>query len=232
MKIHAIIHASFEKLGVIEDWAKENEHALTSTHTYKGETLPASPSDFDFLIIMGGPQSPLELDKYPYLRNEIVLIDQAIKANKKVLGICLGAQLIAEALGAKTQHSPHKEIGEYPVLVLEEGKHDHFFGQLYPKFNAVHWHNDMPGINDEIILLAESEGCPQQAFRYKDRVYGFQFHLEPTLDVIEGMIKHCSADLNPGKYIRSVSELRATNYGAINKTMYRFLDYLAQLDSH
>lgn len=99
MRIHAIIHAPFEKLGIIESWISKKNYTLTTTHTYNGEQLPDA-SAFDFLIIMGGPQSPLKLDKYPYLRNEILLAKQTVKKNKALLGVCLGAQIIAEALGA------------------------------------------------------------------------------------------------------------------------------------
>ena len=116
MRIHSIIHASFENLGTIEEWIRQTAYPLTSTHTYKGGSLPKS-NEIDFLIIMGGPQSPLHVDKWPYLQNEINLIKQCIDEDKPLLGICLGAQLISEALGAKTEKSPHREIGLYLSLI-------------------------------------------------------------------------------------------------------------------
>lgn len=224
MKIHCILHASFERLGAIEDWAVAHDHALTYTHIYEGEVLPSSADDFDWLILMGGPQSPLELDKFPYIADEVLLAKKAIYANKIVFGVCLGAQIIAEALGATTLHSPNKEIGIYPVTVLAAAKDDPFFSKVYPTFNATHWHNDMPGIPEGAVLLAQSEGCPQQAFRYGDRVYGFQFHLEMTIPLIKGMVDNCPGDLKPGKYIRSIEELLNGNYAEINRTLFLFLD--------
>jgi GMP synthase (glutamine-hydrolysing) len=230
MKIHYIQHAPFEKLGVIETWAIENHYSLSGTQTYADEKLPDA-STFDFLIVMGGPQSPLETEQYPYLRDEITLIEQAIKQNKRVLGICLGAQLIAEALGAKTQRSPHKEIGVYPIELLDSAKTDPIFSHLPKKLDVMHWHNDMPGIPNNAVLLAKSEGCPQQAFRYGDRVYGFQFHVEMTKELIEGMIQHCPDDLKPGAYIRTAAELLSSDFEKINATMLFALDQIAKLKS-
>jgi len=226
MRIHAIIHAPFEKLGIIESWILKRSYILSTTHTYNGEPLPDT-SSFDFLIIMGGPQSPLKLDQYPYLRNEIELAKQTIKSNKSLLGICLGAQIIGEALGAKTQTSPNKEIGSYPIEVTKEGFKDPLF-QLFPeKFDVMHWHNDMPGIPDGSILLAKSEGCPHQAFCYGDRTYGLQFHLEMSAELVKGMVDHCPDDLLHGKYVRSRDELLSTDYQSINNRMLVVLDYLA-----
>lgn len=226
MRIHAIIHAPFEKLGIIENWITEKKYTLTTTHTYDGEQLPDA-SSFDFLIIMGGPQSPLKLDKYPYLRDEILLAQQAIKKDKAVLGVCLGAQIIAEALGAKTEQSPNKEIGAYPIEVTKEGLNDPLFKLFPSKFDVMHWHNDMPGIPTGAVLLAKSEGCPRQAFSYGDKVYGFQCHLEMTAELVQGMLNHCPEDLLHGKFIRSKDELLSTDYQPINHKMLVALDYLA-----
>jgi GMP synthase (glutamine-hydrolysing) len=228
MRIHCIIHASFEKIGAIETWAKKGGHSLSFTHTYKEQELPNIDS-FDFLIVMGGPQSPLEVEKYPYLRNEIKLIEKAIQGNKKIFGVCLGAQLISEALGAKTLRSPNKEIGMYSIEILDAAKEDPIFKKLPKTFDVMHWHSDMPGIPDGGVLLAKSEGCPQQAFKYGDRIYGFQFHLEPTKELIEGMIANCPEDLKPGRYIRSEEELLNSDFDAINKKMFIVLDYMASL---
>jgi GMP synthase (glutamine-hydrolysing) len=226
MRIHAIIHAPFEKLGVIENWISANNHSLSTTHTYHGEQLP-NTSAFDFLIIMGGPQSPLRLDKYPYIGNEIELAKQTIKNNKPLLGICLGAQIIAEALGAKTEHSPNKEIGAYPIEVTNAGLQDPLFKLFPAKFEVMHWHNDMPGVGEGSVVLAKSEGCPRQAFCYGDRTYGFQFHLEMTAELIKEMVNHCPEDLLQGKFVRSKEELLSTDYQLINDKMLVVLDYLA-----
>lgn len=228
MQFHAIIHAPFETLGAIENWILEKGHSLSVTHSYQGEQLP-EPSQFDFLILMGGPQSPLQLDKFPYLAHEIELCKKAIQANKIVLGICLGAQIIGESLGAKTGQSPNKEIGVYPIQVTKEGELDPLFKQFPKQFAVMHWHNDMPGLTKETVLLAQSEGCPRQAFRYGDRVYGFQFHLEMTSELVNGMIKH-SEPILPGRYVQSASELMQANFSPINQKIYLALDYLADIN--
>lgn len=227
MRIHSIIHAPFEKLGVIEDWVSEKNYQLSVSHGYKGEKLPDT-SQFDFLIVMGGPQSACELTKYAYLQNEIVLAKQAIEKNKAVLGICLGAQLVAEALGAKTTRSPNKEIGVYPIQTTKAAMSDALFQQFPPQFDVMHWHNDMPGIPEGAVLLAKSEGCPQQAFAYGDRVYGFQFHLEMTPALVKALVEHCPEDLLQGKYIRNAKELLSANLESINQKMYLTLDHLAK----
>lgn len=223
MRIHAIIHAPFEKLGVIENWISEKNHILSTTHSYNGEKLP-DVSAFDFLLVMGGPQSLSELDQYPYIRDEIKLVNQTIEKNKPVLGICLGAQIIAEALGAKTEKSPNKEIGLYPVEVTKEGLDDPVFKLFPAKFDVMHWHGDMPGMPDGAILLAKSEGCPRQAFRYGDRTYGLQFHLEMNGGLIKDMMEHCAEDLLPSKYVRSRDELLTADYQPVNEKMFVVLD--------
>src|SRR5579863_889723 len=130
MRIHTIIHAPFEMPGIIETWAVSKRHNLSSTHIYKGEKLP-DVAAMDFLIIMGGPQSPVEIEKYPYLRDEITLAKQAIDQSKAVLGVCLGAQIIGESLGAATERSPNKEISVYPIHLTQAGEADAIF-KMFP----------------------------------------------------------------------------------------------------
>lgn len=228
MRIHIVIHASFEKPGIIETWATHQGHTLSYTHTYRGEQLPDS-SQIDFLIIMGGPQSPLELDKYPYLRHEIALTKLIINQKKVVLGICLGAQIIGESLGAKTERSPNKEIGVFPIYLTAEGKQDSIFNQFPESFDVMHWHNDMPGVSAGSAILAYSEGCPRQVIRYNERAYGLQCHMEMTSELIQGMTEHCATDLKSGKYVQSAEKMRPNNLSAINEKMVLVLDQLAIL---
>lgn len=223
MKIHAILHASFETVGSIENWVSKNNHVLTITHSYLNQTLPEI-SDFDFLIIMGGPQSPREQDIYPYLSDEINLIRRAISTNKLVLGFCLGAQLIGEALGATTLRSPEKEIGIWPISLTEDGRKDPLFQSFGDSFDVIHWHNDMPGIPEGAVLLATSEGCPHQAFRYHDRVYGFQFHMEITQENAKTMCQHCPDDLRPSKFTQSKEDLLNGDFNSVNQKMNIILD--------
>lgn len=226
MRVHIIIHARFEKPGAIEPWAIKNGHTLTFTHTYRGEQLP-DISEFDFLVIMGGPQSPLELDKYPYLRDEIALTKLAVNQKKIVLGICLGAQIIGESLGAKTERSPNKEIGVFPIQLTDEGINDSIFSKLPTTFDVMHWHNDMPGVPAGSAILAYSEGCPRQIIRYNESVYGLQCHMEMTNELVKGMTEHCGDDLKPGKYIQTTEELVSADQSKINEKIFFILDQLA-----
>lgn len=228
MRIHTIIHAPFEKAGAIEKWATDKGYQLLATHTYRGEKLP-SLSAVDFLVIMGGPQSPAELDKYPYLREEITFTRQIIDHKKPVLGICLGAQIISESLGAKTEHSPNKEVGIFPIQLTTDGEDDPIFKQFPKIFEVIHWHNDMPGIPEGSLVLAKSDGCPRQAIRYSNRVYGLQFHMEMTSELLTGMVKHCPQDLNPGRYIQETTKLLSADLTEINSKMFAILNYLAAL---
>jgi GMP synthase (glutamine-hydrolysing) len=196
------MHADFETPGVITSWASDQKYSFTLAKPYREESLPPVET-FDFLIVMGGPQSPLHIKEAPYLLDEIKLIQDAIKHNKRVLGFCLGAQLIGEALGAKTERSPEKEMGVYPLSLTEAGKNDLLLEGFSPEFPVIHWHNDMPGLTKESALLAYSAGCPRQIIRYSPLVYGFQCHLEITKEGIEEMIKACPEDLKPSLYTQS-----------------------------
>lgn len=228
MKILCITHADFETPGVIEDWAKENKYDFMVCKPYKGEEL-SEQSDFDFLIVMGGPQSPLKIKKYPYLGSEISFIRKAIHSNKGIFGFCLGAQLIGEAMDATTARSPHKEIGVFPITLTIDGKQDPLLRDLPPHFPVIHWHNDMPGETSDSVLLAYSEGCPRQILRYSPRIYGFQCHLEITREGIEKLIDACPEDLQPGQFTQTASVLLEQDYESINQSMKHILNKFTSL---
>ncbi len=230
MNILCITHADFETPGIIEDWAKHKGYGFTFYRPYKGE-ICLSHDRFDFLIVMGGPQSPLELERDPYLKDEIKLIKHAIQDDKTVLGFCLGAQLIGEALGAKTERSPEKEVGVFPISLTKKGPEDPLFEGFSKSFSVVHWHNDMPGETANSIILAYSEGCPRQILRYTPKVYGFQCHLEITKDGIQEMMTACPDDLKPSKFTQTPEELLQQNYEVINDTMIKLLDRLVTLEA-
>ena len=225
MKILCIGHAKFEAPGYFAQWAKQNNHQFEIAHPYRGDTLP-NPTDIDFLLVMGGPQSPLAMEKYPYLRDEIEYIKTVTALNKYVVGVCLGAQLIGEAYGAKTERSPHKEIGVFPCTLTVNGKDDPHFKELPDEFPVAHWHNDMPGITEDSVIVAKSDGCPQQIVQYQEKVYGFQCHFEFDQQCVAELIKYCPNDLDPGPYIQNADDMLNENYGAINGYLHQFLDSL------
>ncbi len=228
MRVHALIHAPFEGLGVIRAWLQENDYSLRETHAYRGEILP-NAEDFDWLIIMGGPQNAKELGKYQYLQDEVRLISQAMQHNKFLLGICLGAQLISESLGAKTVASIEKEIGVFPIELTEDGHSDPIMRHFPDQFPVTHWHSDMPGIPADAVVLASSRGCPRQIIRFKPRVYGLQCHFELTHQDVNKMAEHDSADLIFGRYTQTKEELLNHNYAPTNQLMRLFLEHFAKI---
>lgn len=227
MHIHCLVHNEFETPGIIETWATHKNYGLTQSHTYRGDTLPKT-SDFDFLIILGGPQSFLHLNDFPYLKNEIAFAQAAIQLQKPILGICLGAQLLGEALGAKTQKSPHKEIGEFPISLTEAGRQDPLLKNFPHEFNVLHWHSDMAGVSKDSTLLASSNGCPHQAFSYQNHVYGLQFHMEMTPEIVNYLIQFEEEGYSD-TYVQNIAQLKTINLSAINEKMCQFLDNFIQL---
>jgi GMP synthase (glutamine-hydrolysing) len=223
MKIQCITHADFETPGVITSWAKSKGHDMRVFRPYRGEKLNDA-SEFGTLIVMGGPQSPLQINEAPYLKDEILHIHKFIGAKKPILGFCLGAQLIGEALGGHTERSPEKELGVYPIKLTKEGQSDFLLKGFPPHFNVIHWHNDMPGLTSTAQILAESVGCPRQIVRFGKRIYGFQCHLEITLDGIKTMIEACPGDLSPSRFTQTKADLLKNNYVEINERMLTFLD--------
>lgn len=232
MKILYLLHAPFELPGAIESWAANKGFSQTYVSPYLGEKV-RSHGDFNMIVAMGGPQSPLELDKDPYLKDEIVLIRNALKAKIPVLGFCLGAQLIGEALGAKTERSPFKEVGVFPIELTEEGIKDPLFPQESKEFLVSHWHNDMPGLTKEAVILAKSQGCPRQVVRYAPYAYGFQCHPEITKQIAELLIRNCEEDLQidakdplgkKSRFVQSPEKILSHDFYAINQSMHRILD--------
>jgi len=228
MRIHAIIHAEFEDLGVIEQWADQKGIDISKTHLAEGELLPKLET-FDVLITMGGPQSPRYPDKFPYLLAEIQFIQACIKANKWVIGFCLGAQLIAEALGETTQKSPEREIGIFPIHLTPEGQSDPLLLGFPESLPVMHWHGDMFRIPEGADLLAYSEGCPQQILRYSDRVYGFQCHFEMDHKSVERIIANCPKDIYPTRFTQSKDAMLQGSFEGFNQQMMIMLDRLTEL---
>lgn len=228
MRILCLKHAAFETLGVIEGWAKERHYPFTLCSTYKEQTC-LNQEEFDFLIIMGGPQCLLEIEKYPYLQQEILLIQKAFQQNKIILGICLGNQLMGEAFGGKTRRSPEKEVGVFPVTLNEAGSQDPLLAGLSSSFLSLHWHDDMAGETAQGTVLASSQGCPNQIVRYGPYQYGFQCHLEFNLEAVKSVMNARPQDFVPGKFIQDPQEMLAQNYTKINQIMITLLDRLIAL---
>jgi len=232
MHLHIIIHESFEAPAAIEQRAIQKQLLITYTRLYQGDKFPENIKDIDFLIIMWWPQSPATTTtECPHFsaQKEALFIKDIIDTGKLVVGICLGAQMIGEALWASFAHSPNREIGVFDVTLTETAKNDPFFVDFPSAFPVGHRHGDMPWLTETAVVLATSEGCPRQIVRYLPNVYGFQCHFEFTPPAIEGMIANSSDELESYKdltYIRSAQQLRNYDYIPINNLLFIFLDYM------
>ena len=232
MHIHFIIHEHFEAPGAYEIWGKSRGCSLSYTRVYQGDPLPEELGHTDLLIIMGGPQSPATTrEECPWFdaQAEKALISRAIEAGKTVIGVCLGSQLIGEALGAAFCHSPEREIGKFPVRLTDAGKANPLFENFGHELSVGHWHNDMPGLTPQAKVLAYSEGCPRQIVQYGERVYGFQCHMELTPEVVELLIEHSQNDLRRAgefRFVETAEKLRSHDYREMNQVLFSFLDKL------
>jgi GMP synthase-like glutamine amidotransferase len=183
MKVLIIKHVEIEGPGLIEDCLRQERIPYQILALEPGLSLPKL-DNLSHIVILGGPMNVYEEDLYPFLRDEDLFIKEAIQRGKFLLGICLGAQLIAKALGAKVFKAPIKEIGWYDVSLTKIGSDDPFFSNLPETFSVFQWHEDTFEIPTAGKLIATSISVPHQAFRYGDNAYGLQFHLEVTREMI------------------------------------------------
>ena len=234
MRVHFILHETFEVPGAYLKWALERGHYITSTKVYEKESLPETIDGIDFLIVMGGPQSPDEdRENFPYYdpKAEIAFIKEAIAAEIYIVGVCLGAQLLSVAYGAKYEHSPEREIGVYPVTLTMQGLTDPHVSLFGKNIETGHWHGDMPGLTEDAVVLATSQGCPRQIIRFSPKHYAFQAHLEFDQDAIELLIAADGEEKLREKsekfpFVQTPEELRGNDYSEMNAKLYAFLDSL------
>ena len=228
LRIHYFQHVPFEGLGSIAAWAQTAGHHVNVTRSYAGEQ-PPPVGLIDWLIIMGGPMNIAEEGRYPWLAAEKIFIRQAIDQGKRVLGICLGAQLIADVLGASVHPNPEKEIGWFPVYPTLEASKSPIANHLPNGLNVFHWHGDTFDIPEGAEHLMRSQACENQAFTYMDRVLAFQFHLETTPESAAALVKNCADDLRSGPFVQDTETIlmREERFHRINQSMESILEYLA-----
>ena len=234
MRVHFILHETFEVPGAYLKWAIERGHQITSTKVYEKEPLPETIDGIDFLIVMGGPQSPDEdRENFPYYdpKAELTFMKEAIAADIYIVGVCLGAQLLSVAYGAKYEHSPEREIGVYPVTLTMQGLTDPHVSLFGKNIETGHWHGDMPGLTDEAVVLATSQSCPRQIIRFSPKHYAFQAHLEFDPDAVELLIaadgeEKLREQSEKLPFVQTPEELRGNDYSEMNAKLYAFLDSL------
>lgn len=212
MKIHYLQHAPFEGPAYLECIARLHGGELAGTRLFAGEALPER-SDCDLLAVMGGPMGVHDEKQHPWLADEKRFIEAMVHEGKRIVGICLGAQLIASVLGAPVYKNAFREIGWFPVRRCEEVTGSGGIGRVFPEqFNAFHWHGDTFGIPRGAIRIGESEACRNQGFIYDDRVMGLQFHLEATPDSVRALVENCRDDLDGSRFVQSEEEIAADSY--------------------
>ncbi|MFN8206687.1 MAG: type 1 glutamine amidotransferase [Bacteroidales bacterium] len=225
MKIHCIQHVPFEGPGCIAVWARKHNAEISFTRVFEPHRMP-DPASFDLLLLMGGPMSVTEEDLYPWLADEKKLVRQSMAAGKKILGICLGAQMIASALGQEIYKNPEKEIGWYPVTFTPEARKSGLFEGFPEQAVVFHWHGETFGLPEQAIHLGSSLACRHQGFLINEQVVGLQFHLEETIDSLQDISESCRAELVPGPFVQDEKYFRSQNQLAeeANQLLYSLLD--------
>ncbi len=197
--ILVIKHTPIEGPGSLGDFFQDTCGNLQIIDLSLGQTLPDDPGSIEAVISLGGPMNVYETEEFPFLKDEDAFLKKALSEGVPILGICLGAQLLAKATGARITKAPQKEIGWRQVSLTKEGKADPLFAGLPSRLSVFQWHEDAFEIPPGGALLAESTPCRNQAFRYGRNAYGLQFHVEVTPEMVESWVKEYSGGDIPGE---------------------------------
>ena len=232
MHAHFLQHVPFEGLGSIGPWLEARRAVVTTTRFFADAVLPEAES-LDLLVVMGGPMSVNDEGLCPWLVAEKQFILQVIQRGTAVLGVCLGAQLIAAVLGARVYPNREKEIGWFPVYSLpapEEVPTAAVPSFRFPEESLVfHWHGETFDLPPGAVHLARSGACVNQAFRYGRSVVGLQFHLEMTPQTVRELVDNGRDELTPARWIQSEAEILSAppeRYGENNRLMGELLSFL------
>jgi GMP synthase (glutamine-hydrolysing) len=194
-KILVLQHHPAENLGAIADALEGAALAWQYVRVFDGHPIPKDVKGLGGLIVMGGAESVYQLDRYPYLRDEMALIESALKADKPILGVCLGSQLLAATLGSQVRRGDQREIGWFPVRLTENAMDDRLMRGLPAEFVAAHWHSDVFDLPRDAVVLASSDRTPVQAYRYGAKAYGLLFHAEMTREILTALVSEFGGGL-------------------------------------
>ena len=208
VRLHILQHVPFEDEGSIRLWAKLRGHTWTRTRLFAFDPFP-SQREFDALIVTGGPMNVYDYDRFAWLMHEKTFILDTIRGHERhpVLGLCLGAQMVADVLGGRVYPNPHREIGWFPLLLSKSAGHTPLFRHFPSEFTAFHWHDDTFTLPQGARHLACSRACINQAFMVGDRILGLQFHLEYTGRNVRAMIRSAGPEWAKDKFVQPVSDL-------------------------
>ena len=225
MRIACFKHVSFEGPASIAGWASSRGHSLEEIDIFDGTELP-KPDQFDMLLVMGGPMNIYQETEFPWLAGEKQAISDAVAEGKYIVGICLGAQLVADVLGGPVRRGNDVEIGWLPI------RRSDFCPEQLPmpeEIRVYHWHGDTFTLPPESALIASSVGCANQIFLQKEQILGLQCHLETTPESVKALIGACSNEIVDGKYIQSAEEMlnepNAT-FEQMHDALFAMLDHL------
>jgi GMP synthase-like glutamine amidotransferase len=227
MHIHSFHHIASEGLGEIATWARSKGHTLTATHWYRGEQAPAL-DDVDWLIVMGGPMNIYEHRNHPWLVAEKAAIAQAVAAGKRVLGVCLGSQLLSDVLGGQVVQNPEIEIGWFPIQVHSAASP--LLANFPAELTPLHWHGDTFTIPPGAVAIASSAACRNQAFAKGTRLVGLQFHIEVGATDVAAFVA-AEGKLPEGTFIQSAETILAeapSRLPAAHAALETLLDAMAQ----
>jgi len=225
MKIHYLQHVAFEGPAAIAEWAVARGHEITGTRLFESAE-PPRPGSFDALVVMGGPMSANDEAKLPWMAGEKRLIAEALAGQTPVLGVCLGAQLIADVAGARVHAAATPEIGWFPVRLTEAAESHPLFRDLPSELVPLHWHGETFDLPAGSVRLAGSPACPNQAFAIGSSVLGLQFHLEASAESLAALVENCRHEIVPGPCVQGEAEIMAgvTAAAELHAILYRVLD--------
>jgi GMP synthase-like glutamine amidotransferase len=206
VRIHCLQHVPFEGPGAIADWSARRGHELLHVHAYRGDVLPAA-REVEALVVMGGPMSANDVSELAWLAAETRLVEQVLRADRPMLGVCLGAQILARALGARVYRARQREIGWWPLRVRPEARKATPLADWPESLVPLHWHGETFDLPAGAEHLAETETCPHQAFLWR-RALGLQFHVEATPQSVAELTQVCAAEIGSGAFEQAAERIR------------------------
>lgn len=227
MRIHVFQHVSFEDIGFLREWATERGHSITYTRFFEENAVMPVTFECEMLVIMGGPMSVRDESSLPWLNQEKLLIRRAIDEGIYVLGICLGAQLIAEVLGGQVTKNPYREIGWFPIAWEETALKLPLLQGFPDSQTVLHWHGETFSLPPGAQLLASSDACVNQAFLWKHHVLALQFHLEVGPADLSRMVQECADEFSSAPFVQSPEKVLdpPISFDSLRATFFQLLDH-------